>query len=185
VTIQVHDQSPVTEASTFKLPVLRKPDGAPAGQKPTILVDTREQEPLVFTRLPSVRASLLTADYSVLGLERLFAVERKSLQDLANSCCGPNRERFERELLRMRSYPFGRLLIVGSEDDIHQAKYHSNINPQSIIGSLATWEIRFNLPVVFSASAEQAARQLERWAFYFAREIILSAKSISTPKPGH
>jgi ERCC4-type nuclease len=128
---------------------------------------------------------LATADYSVLGLERLFAVERKSLDDLANSCSGESRQRFERELLRMRSYPFCRLLIVGSEDDIRQAKYHSNVSPQSVIGSLATWEIRFNLPVVFSASADLAARQLERWAFYFAREIILSANSISTPKTGH
>jgi hypothetical protein len=52
------------------------------------------------------------------------------------------------------------------------------------IGSLATWEIRFDLPVVFSANAEQAARQLERWVFYFARQYILCANSISTPKPG-
>jgi hypothetical protein len=84
-----------------------------------------------------------------------------------------------------RSYPFRRLLVGGPEDDIRHAKYHSNVSPQSIIGSLATWEIRFNVPVVFSASAERAARQLERWAFCFAREIILSANSISTPKPGH
>jgi len=179
VALQIYDESPVTETTTFKLPVRRKPDGAPAGATPTILVDTREQEPLVFARLPSVRATLVTADYSVLGLERLFAVERKDLDDLANCCSGQSRQRFERELHRLRGYPFRRLLIIGSEHDIRQAKYHSNINPQSIIGSLATWEIRFNLPVVFSASAEQAARQLERWAFYLAREIIQNANHLA------
>jgi hypothetical protein len=74
----------------------------------------------------------------------------KALAIWRASCCAPNRERFERELLRMRSYSF------------RQTKYHSNINPQSIIGSLATWKIRFNLPVVFSVSPNLAARQLER-----------------------
>jgi ERCC4-type nuclease len=122
---------------------------------------------------------LLTADYSVLGPEHSFAVKRKSLEDLANSCCGPNRERFERELHRMRSYPFRRLLVVGSEDDIRQAKYHSNINPQSIIGSLATWKIRFDLPVVFAPTPNLGTRQLERWAFYFAREIIQNANHLA------
>jgi ERCC4-type nuclease len=155
--------------------LLRTPNGAPTGVQPTILVDTREQEPLVFTRLRSCRATLVTADYSLLDLERLFAAERKSLEDLANCCSGQGRQRFERELLRMRSYPFRRLLIVGTENEIRQGQYHSNINPRSIIGSLATWEIRFDLPITFCPTPETAAHQLERWAFYFAREIILNA----------
>jgi ERCC4-type nuclease len=183
VALQIHDESAVRETSTFKLPVLRTLDGAPAGAYPTILVDTREQEPLVFKRLPSIRATLVTADYSVLGLEPLFVVERKSLDDLANSCSGEGRQRFERELSRMRSYPFRRLLIIGSEDQIRQSQYHSKVNPQSVIGSLATWEIRFNLPVVFAASAEQAARQLESWAFYSVREIILNANRLHFTAP--
>jgi ERCC4-type nuclease len=86
----------------------------------------------------------------------------------------------------MGSYPFRRLLVVGSEDEIRQAKYHSNVSPQSVLGSLATWEIRFNLPVVFSASADLAARQLERWTFYFAREIILNANHLAkSPSAPH
>jgi ERCC4-type nuclease len=79
-----------------------------ADTEPAILIDTREKEPLVFKRLPSLRATLVTADYSVLGLQRLFAVERKSLDDLANCCSGESRQRFKGELLRMRSYPFCR-----------------------------------------------------------------------------
>ena len=95
------------------LPALRHL-GDLADQRPTIIVDTREQTPLLFTRLPSVRSGLLTADYSIRGLEHLFAVERKSIPDLVSCCCASNRERFENELHRLRGFRFRRLLIVGS-----------------------------------------------------------------------
>ena len=36
---------------------------------PVIVCDTREQEPLVFTRLRSVRGTLTTGDYGILGAE--------------------------------------------------------------------------------------------------------------------
>jgi len=40
----------------------------------TIAVDSREQAPLPITRLPAVRATLQTGDYSVAGAEHLFSV---------------------------------------------------------------------------------------------------------------
>jgi len=40
---------------------------------------------------------------------------------------GDNRERFERELHRLRGYRFKRLLMVGSEAEILAGQYHSNI----------------------------------------------------------
>ena len=57
------------------LPALRGL-GDLADQRPTVIIDTREQAPLLFTRLPAIRAGLLTGDYSIRGLEHLFAVER-------------------------------------------------------------------------------------------------------------
>ncbi len=47
----------------------------------TIAVDSREQLALDFT-LPTTRATLSTGDYSILNLEELVTVERKSLPDL-------------------------------------------------------------------------------------------------------
>jgi hypothetical protein len=43
----------------------------------TIVVDSREQDPLPFTRFKTVSGNLLTGDYSVLGLESWFSIERK------------------------------------------------------------------------------------------------------------
>src|SRR6516225_4829358 len=77
-----------------------------ADLRPVIVVDSREQEPLTFTRLQSVRGTLYSGDYSVRGLEDKFAVERKNLDDIANCCVSGNRDRFEHELHRLRSYRF-------------------------------------------------------------------------------
>src|SRR5688572_25097121 len=60
----------------------------------TIIIDSREQNPLTFTRLSSIRGTLQSGDYSIAGLEHLFAIERKSLDDLAMSVTS-ERERFE------------------------------------------------------------------------------------------
>src|SRR5687767_5261983 len=70
----------------------------------TIVVDTREQTPYPFEDLaPSVRAKLEAGDYSIVGYEGAFAVERKSLAD-AYATFSRDRARFERELERLRAY---------------------------------------------------------------------------------
>jgi hypothetical protein len=69
-----------------------------ADLRPVVVIDSREQAPLVFARLQSVAGTLYSGDYSVLGLEDVLAVERKSLDDLANCCLASGRDRFEHEL---------------------------------------------------------------------------------------
>ena len=77
---------------------------------PTIIIDTREQRPLTFKHFPSVTACLSEGDYSILGYEGRFTVERKSIADLVGSVTH-DRARFEREL-PYGGYDFRRLLIV-------------------------------------------------------------------------
>jgi ERCC4-type nuclease len=84
--------------------------------RPKIIIDSREQPPLCFTRLPSIRGTLYSGDYSLAGLEDIFAIERKSVDDLVGCCVAGQRERFEHELHRMRGCRFKRLVIVGSRD---------------------------------------------------------------------
>jgi hypothetical protein len=83
--------------------------------RPTIIVDTREPTPLVFPTLPSMAGTLTTGDYSLAGGEELFAVERKSVADLAACCIGDNRARFERELHRLRGFWFAREMTRTAE----------------------------------------------------------------------
>src|SRR5260370_30850848 len=98
-------------STTFELPALKSLGKLP-NHEPVIVVDTREQEPLSFHRLKAVCGTLISGDYSVAGLEELFAVERKTVSDLVGCCMGENRERFERELHRLRGFRFKRLLVV-------------------------------------------------------------------------
>jgi ERCC4-type nuclease len=141
---------------------------------PTILVDTREQTPLLFANLPTERRTLATGDYSVLGFERDFCIERKSVADLVQSLTH-ERDRFSRELQRMRAFDFRRLLIVGTLSDIEAHRYRSQANPKSVIASVTAFEIRYQLPVCYCPTPEAAAVQIERWAFYFQRERLIAA----------
>ena len=147
--------------------------------KPAIIIDTREQQPLVFNELRSVTRTLHTGDYSIAGAEHLFAVERKSLSDLASSCTKSNRPTFERELCRLRGYQFRRLLIIGKREDAEAQKYRSNIKPDALLGSLDTFEVRYDIPVVWTDNPVTAASLIERWAKKFASNISKVSYDIS------
>jgi hypothetical protein len=67
---------------------------------PTLVVDTREKEPYEFPGIDSVvRKPLNVGDYTHEGYEDVYAVERKTLDDLARSL-GRDRTRFKNEILR-------------------------------------------------------------------------------------
>jgi len=146
--------------------------------RPVAIIDTREQAPLVFTRLDSCPGTLQSGDYSFRGGEELFAVERKSIADLVACCVGNNRDRFFRELHRMRGLRFKRLLVVGTRHEIETGQYRSAIAPKSVLGTLAAIEARFDVPVVFQPDPAAAARQVEEWIWWYVREIILSANHL-------
>ena len=122
-----------------------------ADLRPVIAIDTREQEPLKFTRLTSVSFALYTRRLlDPRRLEDRFAVERKSIDDLANCCLGSNRECFEHELHRLRGYRFKRLLVIGSREDIAAGHYYSRIAPKAVLATLGAFEVSYDLPVVFA-----------------------------------
>lgn len=112
------------------LPAVKWPVG---DIRPTIVADSREQAPLPIDRLPVIRAGLYSGDYGIAGLEDLFAVERKSIADLVSCCAGPNRDRFERELHRLRGFRFKRLLIIGQRGQVERGEYQSKITPASVL----------------------------------------------------
>lgn len=110
--------------------------------------------------------------YSNLGMEDLFAIERKSISDLISCCMGESRKRFERELHRLRGFRFKRLVVVGTEYQILEGNYRSNIKPQAVLGTLRAFEIRYDIPTLFFETPELAGRQIESWAFWFTREMV-------------
>ncbi len=148
---------------------------------PTIIIDSREQTPLRFSNLQAIKGTITSGDYSFTGGEDQFSIERKSIADLVACCMGSNRERFERELHRLRGYRFKRLLIVGSRQDIEEGNYRSNIKPQSVLHTLSAFECRYDVPVVFIPDAPTAALQVETWVVWYSREIIKTFDAITRP----
>jgi DNA excision repair protein ERCC-4 len=143
-----------------------------AAMRPAVIIDTREQDPLPIRRLPVIRAGLQSGDYSAAGLQDLFAVERKSLPDLVACCMGENRDRFERELHRLRGFRFKRLLIIGKREEIEAGAYRSAIRPAAVLHSLAAWECRYDVPPVFAPSPEAGAALVEGWVWWYCREAV-------------
>jgi DNA excision repair protein ERCC-4 len=146
--------------------------------KPTICIDTREQTPLVFRNLPSQAATLYSGDYSANGLENMLAIERKSVADLVACCVGDDRDRFERELHRLRGFRFKRLLIVGTRAEVESHRYRSNIAPKSVLSTLAAFEVRYEIPIIWAALPEEAALLIEGWAWWMSREVLKAAEAI-------
>lgn len=168
----------VTSTGFPALPALRCL-GDLADVKPKIVIDTREQAPLPFQELESETASLQTGDYTFKGAEALFAIERKSVADMVSCCAGNNRDRFFRELHRLRGFRFKRLLVVGSLAEIESGAYRSSISPAAVLGTLAALETRFDVPVVFCPTPEAAGQRIESWAYWFARDLVESANSLA------
>ncbi len=149
-----------------------------ADLSPVIIIDTREQDPLPIRRFKVRRFGLQSGDYSAAGLEDQIAIERKSISDLVGCCMGENRERFERELHRLRGFRFKRLLIVGSRVDIENGFYRSNIKPQSVLASLDSWEVRYDVPVTFAGTPEHGAAQVEAWVWRYSRHAVETANDL-------
>lgn len=141
--------------------------------KITIIVDTREQAPLAFPTFPSVRGTLRTGDYSVVGFEREFAIERKSLQDLVQTVIR-ERERFEYELLRLRQYRVRAVVIEATWDQIANprgGRYEfSEAKPLSVFQSINAFFVRYGVPFIPAGSRLMAARCIEAWARFAVEE---------------
>lgn len=155
----------------------------PGRNPPVAIVDTREQTPLDLPGLKVVVRGLTSGDYSFVGGEHLFTVERKSLDDLVG-CVTRERERFERELVRLRGYRFRRLLIVGTEEEVASGSYTSACRPAAVFSSLSAWEARFDIPVVFSPTPDTAGALVASWIMAMGREIVRDAGNVLASVPG-
>lgn len=136
--------------------------------EPVAVVDRREQNPWTFANLPSEPGTLSTGDYSIKNLTHLVCIERKSLDDLL-VCVGIHRDRFRRELARLRGFRFRCLVIEADHAQLEAGEWRSKIRPACVLGSLAAWQAQYSLPVILCGSHEAAGRFAEKYLFQAAR----------------
>lgn len=150
----------------------------PANPSPVVLVDTREQTPFIFSDLPTEPATLATGDYSIRGLDHLVAVERKSVPDLL-ACIGYGRDRFKRELQRMRAHRFRLLVVEASAADLEAGRWRSQLRPAHVVGALAAWSAQFELPIWLGGGHAACGRYVERYLKQAARRVTMELRAAS------
>lgn len=132
--------------------------------KPVVLVDTREQNPLDFSRFPNWIASrkrqkLSVGDYSIQGMEDILTIERKSLSDLITTLM-QNRPRFFRLCDRMTKYRWRALFVEASYEDI-KSPYgeYTQAHPNAVSGTLDALEAKFGIPVIYASRYQELAEE--------------------------
>lgn len=129
-------------------------------------------------KIPTITRKLDTGDYSCqLGdrtFERDIVVERKRNLD---EICGnftAERERFEREFLRAKAYHTKVYLVVENATwtDVFLGNYRSKTSPKSLVGSLLSWMVRYNITVLF-CKPEETAKIIYGIFYYYVKEKLL------------
>ena len=138
-----------------------------------ILIDTREQLPFTFTgyEVDPEPAALPVGDYSLPGFEDKAAIERKSLEDLISCLMGSNRDRFERELARGRSYEAFVVVIEGSMVDVSEGRYRSAMQPHAAMQSVLTFQVRYRVSFVWAGNRAGAEYVTHGLLSKYLREI--------------
>lgn len=140
----------------------------------TAIIDTRERLPWRLHPLKTERGTLATGDYSVVGLERVVALERKSLGDLLG-CIGGARKRFEEEIERLQAYPVKCVIVECSFEEFEKGDWlregvpvRSRVRPSAAMGSVLGW-MAAGIPFLFCSTTEMASVAAARLMFIAAR----------------
>lgn len=136
-----------------------------------IIRDTREKRGFTFLSCAAdvtVKAgTLVSGDYSLLGMESMVAIERKSMDDFLQSI-STGRERFFRELDRARGLQAFAILVEGDWKSIVHGNYRSQMSPAAASATVAAIMARYGFPVFFAGSHDLA----ERMAVLFLRQFL-------------
>ena len=146
-----------------------------------VVIDSREQLPYCFEKFQDVvihRGALAEGDYSLLGCEHSISIERKELGDLVN-CLSHDRDRFTKELNRLRPYPFRCVIVEASLTDIARHRYRSNMLPQAALQSVFALMVRFNIPFLFTDNRGGGEYAVYSLLAKYARELQKQADAVT------
>lgn len=123
-----------------------------------IRVDTREQAPFRFGGIEAdggkgqllivplaTQEALKTGDYSIVGYEEQITIERKGISDWFGSI-GQDRERFEREMVRMSQMEFAAVVIEGDWNELLlNTAHYSRMSPKACARTIASWASKYGV----------------------------------------
>lgn len=132
----------------------------------TVIIDTREQMPWEFGFHSTSKQKLDTGDYSIVGFESIFTIERKrSVSEIANNI---TESRFKDVLQRMGQIPHSFMLMEFDLEEIYQFPVGSDIPKKMwdklrisgnyIMKYLVEAQLNHNIHILFCGDAENAER---------------------------
>jgi ERCC4-type nuclease len=130
-----------------------------------VVIDTREQTPWNLEPLQAKKGTLPTGDYGLLDFPEAISIERKELSDFIG-VVGHGRERFERELMRLKAYEASMVIVEASWQDLEAGDWRSKIKPNVVLQSIASW-VSQNHNIILAGNREMAER-IARSALFFA-----------------
>jgi hypothetical protein len=135
-----------------------------------IIEDTRQQAIMPWPAGVEVeRRTMREADFTTERLWGIGAIELK--RDDFAAAVGGDRERFDREIVRLVPYRFKCIIIA---DEISNVYRKTLVHPHAIVGSIASWYARHDVPCLFVGNDAGAARLicglLKRWEERLASE---------------
>ena len=145
----------------------------------TVIMDSRERVHMHLTSwfdgkgIPYITRALETGDYSAILNDETFedevVIERKANIDEIAGNFTQGRERFEREMIRAKANSIKVFLIIenASWHDILLHNYHSQLKPQSLMASLLSWQVRYNITIMF-CRPEETAQLIHSTLYYWA-----------------
>jgi ERCC4-type nuclease len=136
-----------------------------------VYCDSRERTPPPFPAgVVLERVTMDAADYTTPVLQGIAVIERKSVSDFASSLTR-DRERLDDEVRRLRGYRWKAIIVEG---DLSQVYRVTAAHPNSVLGSIASFFARADLPCLFAVNAVGAGRLiagiLKRWQERFEAE---------------
>jgi len=143
------------------------------------VIDSREQDPLKFKAAGIVEGTVVKklneGDYSIEGLERNIAFERKSAVDLFGTL-GKGNKRFQKELARTVDYDFFGIVIETPYsvimDKAFEGSHYCKMRADVILKILSTLMLKYNIHVFFCNGRHEATR--------FIRDTLTSYYRIRT-----
>ncbi|MDP9002666.1 MAG: hypothetical protein M3O46_21460 [Myxococcota bacterium] len=142
-----------------------------------ILCDTREQKPPPFPEgVVLERRKLDEADYTTPALIKVARIERKGASDFASTLTW-GRERFDREVARLRPYRHKCVIV---EADLSEIYREYSVHPHAILGSIASFYARANMATFFAVNAAGCGRLIAGILRRLEEEVAKTATEGST-----
>lgn len=125
----------------------------------TIVIDSNEQQPYKFGKIPTITKKLDSGDYGILGMEYSVCIDRKSQADFYGSIVGDGRERLYNLFDRTRGYGFKAFAIECEESEILTPELtRSQIKPASVYATIASWEVKHGYHFYYGTRKACAAK---------------------------